>query len=220
MKQINLIFDLDGTLVDSIPGIEGAIRNAVYQTLGVQKLPDLRPLIGPPIRTIIKRIFPKLHELEITRIEEKFREIYDNEGWKSTYLYPGVMDALQTLRLNGNSLYVATNKPLCPTNKILNELKLAPLLTSWVCRDSKQPPFLTKLEVLNNLIGSHKMIRKTTYYIGDQPEDFEVALPSGILFIGVTYGYGDVTRLKKLGCLLIDRLEDLIPVLNLISEVT
>ena len=220
MKKINLIFDLDGTLVDSIPGIESAIRNAVYQTLGVQKLPDLRPLIGPPIRTILKRIFPKFHELEITRIEEKFREIYDNEGWKSTYLYPGVMDVLQTLRLNGYFLYIVTNKPQYPTNKILYELKLAPLLEAYSCRDSKQPPFLTKLNVLNNLIIEHKMIRRTTYYISDQPEDFEVALPSGILFIGVTYGYGDVTRLKRLDCLLIDRFEDLIPVLNQINEVT
>jgi phosphoglycolate phosphatase len=191
----------------------------VYQTLGVQKLPDLRPFIGPPIRTILKTIFPKLQELEITRIEEKFREIYDNEGWKSTYLYPGVMDALQTLRLKGNSLYVATNKPFCPTNKILNELKLAPLLEAYSCRDSKQPPFPTKSEVLNHLTVSHQLDRTITYYIGDQPGDYDVSQASGILFIGATYGYGDMTKLKQLGCILIDCFEDLQPALNLRTEV-
>ena len=85
MKQINLIYDLDDTLVDSITGIESAINSAVYQTIGVQKLLDFRLLIGPRIRTTIKRIILKLHELEITRIEEKSREIYDNDGRKLTY---------------------------------------------------------------------------------------------------------------------------------------
>jgi phosphoglycolate phosphatase-like HAD superfamily hydrolase len=44
--MINFVFDLDGTLVDSVPGIESALHHAVYQTLGEHKLPNLRPLIG------------------------------------------------------------------------------------------------------------------------------------------------------------------------------
>ena len=63
------------------------------------------------------------------------------------------------------------------------------------------------------------MIRKAIYYICDPPEDFDVRQASGILFIGVNYGYGDITRLKHLGCMLIDRFEGLIPVIEIITEV-
>jgi phosphoglycolate phosphatase len=216
--MINFIFDLDGTLVDSVPGIESALHHAVYQILGEQELPNLRPLIGPPISIILKRIFPELHKGELTRIEEKFRNIYDNEGWKSTYLYPGVLDVLQTLRQNGNPLYVVTNKPLIPTIKILTELKLASLLTSYICRDSKHPPFTTKLEVLTYLIINHQMARTTTYYIGDLPDDFDVAQASGILFIGAIYGYGDIARLKQLDCMLLDCFKDIVPVTQMNTE--
>jgi phosphoglycolate phosphatase-like HAD superfamily hydrolase len=62
------------------------------------------------------------------------------------------------------------------------------------------------------------MARTTTFYIGDQPEDFDVAQASGILFIGAIYGYGDIARLKQLDCMLIDRFEDIVPVIKMNTE--
>lgn len=218
MNKFNLIFDLDGTLVDSVEGIEHSIHVAVQQILGNQKIPDLRPLIGPPIGCILKKLFPDLHDLELSRIEEKFREVYDNEGWKLTHLYPGVFNVLKTLRSSGNSLFVATNKPMYPTLQILNELNLFPLLESWACRDSRQPPFSSKVEVLKNMINVQKLNLSTTFYIGDQLEDHQAAQACDILFIGVSYGYGNLIAEKPHEYPRINNFIDLIPILEKIRK--
>jgi phosphoglycolate phosphatase-like HAD superfamily hydrolase len=62
------------------------------------------------------------------------------------------------------------------------------------------------------------MARTSTYYIGDQPEDFDVAHASGILFIGATYGYGDIVRMKQLDCMHIDRFEEIVTVTKINTE--
>jgi phosphoglycolate phosphatase len=219
MNKLNIIFDLDGTLVDSYPGIESSLSAALNGNLRPHNLPDLRPMLGPPINEILRRIIPDLNETDIHMIEERFRSIYDAEGWKFTCPYPGVIKSLKTLKVGGASLFVVTNKPFRPTSAILQELGLAPLLITWVCRDSRRPPFPTKREVLLDLMENLKMDPAHTLYVGDMPEDKVVAQTCGILFIGAAYGYGDLSDLKQSEYIRIDRFEDLIPALDKLIEV-
>src|SRR5690242_19773439 len=101
-------FDVDGTLVDSLPGIEFSVRAALRST-GKDFDGALAHLIGPPIRQVLRKILKNESDSELDRVEEQFRKYYDSEGWKRSNLYPGVEVTLRELRDQGNQLFVFTN---------------------------------------------------------------------------------------------------------------
>src|ERR1035438_6074566 len=90
-----LVFDLDGTLLDSLPGIRFSVE-ASFRACGLTMGEvELRSLIGPPIRTILARMAAKKPtEEELDQLERSFRWSYDCEGWKMTPHYEGAAEAL------------------------------------------------------------------------------------------------------------------------------
>ena len=164
------IFDLDGTLIDSLPGIEQALA-AAFATLGRTLPPNtLRPLIGPPIRLIALRLDPTLTESETLEIERTYRSFYDNETWKSTSLFPEVESTLKALHRSGHKLFILTNKPSLPARRILDHFTLTNLFTAIVTRDSISPPFPTKSAMLAHLLTHHDLDPKHCLLVGDTPE--------------------------------------------------
>lgn len=209
MKNLNLIFDLDGTLVDSIPGIENSIREALSEVTGIREIPELRSLIGPPIGTILATLFPAMDRDMLARVESKFREIYNERGWRQSLLYQGMFDLLDRLHLQGDSLFVATNKPLIPTRKILENTGLLPLMHEILCPDSKLPGFGSKTEIIREMMQAHSLSREHTLYIGDQPGDQVAAADCDILFVGVTFGYGNPSGFRSQNCILANNIIEL-----------
>ena len=209
MKNLNLIFDLDGTLVDSIPGIENSIREALSEVTGVREIPELRNLIGPPIGKILATLFPAMDRELLARVESKFREIYNDRGWKRSILFQGMFDLLDRLHLQGDRLFVATNKPLIPTRKILEKAGLLPLMHEILCPDSKSPVFASKTEMIREMMQVHSLSRPHTLYIGDQPGDQVAAADCDILFVGVTYGYGSKADFQPQNCLAANNVAEL-----------
>ena len=94
MRIENIIFDLDGTLVDSLPGIEYASQRAVDTVCPERGSLKLRRFIGPPISDIFLRIFPDVAGNELEDLIQEFRKAYDNGGWQKTVLFDGVKDTL------------------------------------------------------------------------------------------------------------------------------
>ena len=83
-----VIFDLDGTLIDSLPGIEFSVK-AAFDACGVHGTTnDLHSMIGPPIRTILEQAGNVTDERELLDLEKAFRKSYDDEGWKMSTCYP------------------------------------------------------------------------------------------------------------------------------------
>jgi phosphoglycolate phosphatase len=193
MAGINaLVFDLDGTLIDSTTGIGGALR-AAFQSAG-RTMPavDLRRVIGPPITDIARRIEPSLSDAELATIERSYRSNYDNEGWRETVVYPAVEDTLRAFHRHGLRLFIVTNKPLAPTSNILKHLGLHDLFIETLTRDGRTPRYTGKSEMLADLISRHGLRRNSTLMIGDTNEDQEAAHANGLCFLFVTYGYGSV----------------------------
>lgn len=108
----SIIFDLDGTLVNSLSGIEASARYAVEKCLPERKLPALRELIGPPIATMLAMLWPDLDQDRLKAVVTAFREHYDVQGCLLSELYPNVAETLDHLRHCGLRLFVLTNKPL------------------------------------------------------------------------------------------------------------
>ena len=82
MKIANILLDLDGTLVDSWPGIEYASQVAVRATLPGKVMPELRPYMGPPIREMFRQALQEESVEVIIELERQFRASYDGEGWR------------------------------------------------------------------------------------------------------------------------------------------
>ncbi|MBS1806466.1 MAG: HAD hydrolase-like protein [Acidobacteria bacterium] len=184
-------FDLDGTLVDSLAGIEFSISAAMARCCIQHKEIDLQSLIGPPIRVILSRLV-NLPESELNDLEDTFRRNYDDHGWKRTTLYPGTEAALASLHNAGVKLFVVTNKPRHISFKILERADIRQLFERIITRDSRQPPYVNKSEMLHDLLDSCKLTGPDCLFVGDTEEDGRAAAESGMKFAHVAFGYGTI----------------------------
>jgi len=138
-----VLFDLDGTLLDSLPGIEYSARAAFAECgLAIGEI-ELRTLIGPPIRTILAKMALAdttggLSEEQLDRLVQAFRASYDSEGWRRTPHYAGAAELLRELCAQGKRLFVVTNKPRPISLRILEAGGTLGLFEEVVTRDSRE----------------------------------------------------------------------------------
>ncbi len=194
----SLIFDLDGTLVDSRAGILDSLKKAVMVVLPQQDVEYLHFKIGPPIREIMQSALGLSDEIKLAALEMAFRSNYDSDGWKMVSIYPGVEEVLSQLRQRGSRLFILTNKPQEPTSYILPYLGLDHYFEGILNRNSCQPPFRDKVEMLMFLLVEYHIERGDALYIGDSTEDLDAAEECQVGFIGIEYGYGSFSGRKHM----------------------
>lgn len=188
-----ILFDLDGTIVDSVPDLAGAL-NDLLQELGHRQLEldAVRLMVGGGVPKLIERALRALDVAESDAKSEKltgrFLELYTPRATRLTRLFPGAYELLEQLHGAGIGLGVCTNKPEAVSRRILEELGVAPMLGAVIGGDSlpvKKPdagPVLTALEILNCTPERGLMI-------GDSGVDAQAARAAGIAIILVTFGY-------------------------------
>src|SRR5258708_7666093 len=141
-----LFFDLDGTLLDSLPGIAFSIEQAFAACgLPMQAL-DLGEAIGPPIRTILALASTHATDSDLNLLERAFRSSYDSVGWQKTLLFPGSSPMLHEACILGIRLFVVSNKPRHIAVKILEREGAFSLFTAILTRDSSDPPYRSKAQ--------------------------------------------------------------------------
>jgi phosphoglycolate phosphatase len=186
----HVIFDLDGTLADSLPGIAWSIDEALAACGLPPSSTELRPLIGPPIRSILATISGLEDGLALDRLEKAFRTSYDADGWRRTLCYAGVTELLRELQAEGVGLWIVTNKPARATGNILRELALESYFEEVVSRDSRSPAYGSKAEAAGDLIERRGLDRLECVFIGDTEEDLRAAAEIGVRCVIVSHGYG------------------------------
>jgi phosphoglycolate phosphatase len=186
----NIIFDLDGTLVDSVPGIQWSVETAMRNCGISGACPDLTPLIGPPVRTILGTAAGTDNWVDLDRLEKAFRTSYDGDGWRRTLCQPGVREMLSQLQAAGCILWILTNKPAHATRLILCELRLDAYFREMVSRDSVTPSYASKGAMLTDLLDRRALPRAESILIGDTLEDCHAASAAGIACAVVPHGYG------------------------------
>lgn len=197
----SLLFDLDGTIIDSCPGIAAALSAAFRAAGRIMPTADLRTIVGPPIRIIAARIDSTLTEGELLQIEQAYRAAYDSDGWLDTLLFDGVFPVLQELREAGAQLFVVTNKPRIPTAKILSHFGMTDLFQEILTRDSRTPGYSGKAEMLSTLLLRHRLSPESTVMIGDTVEDRDAAIANSLEFIHARYGFGSIsTPCRSIPC--------------------
>jgi phosphoglycolate phosphatase len=185
-----VLFDLDGTLLDSLPGIQFSVDAAFSTCRQERRDVPLRSLIGPPIRTILSRLCEFGDERVLDSLEKSFRASYDTEGWQRTELFPGVLEALGTLRASRVRLFVVSNKPRHISTEILRSTSALHLFDSILTRDSRSPSYSGKAEMMSCLLDIHQIKPDSCLMVGDTIEDAEAAAYNGIAFCLMTHGYG------------------------------
>ena len=198
MNYKTAIFDLDGTITDSGPGIMNAIRYAVKKR-GLPDVPEevLRSFIGPPLKEQFRSVFG-LSDDEGTIMVATYREYYGEKGIFENRVYDGVPEVLQKLQEAGVRILMATSKPEKYAKQIAEHFGFDKYFDfiGGACMDGRRTD---KHDVIEYVIDSCKVCRENTVMIGDRRHDMIGASKAGIRSIGVLYGYGSREELEEAG---------------------
>ena len=189
------IFDLDGTLTDSKPGILGCLTS----TLAANSIPWTGPLdwfIGPPADQSLRRLMPDADEASRAALLYDYRLCYDATGWAENSVYPGVPAMLESLQVSGWQLFLCTSKREDFTLRILEKFALSPYFLA-VYADTAGSLHHSKTALLGRLLEEQSLDPATTCMVGDRNFDIEAARANGVISIAVTYGYGTSEELES-----------------------
>jgi phosphoglycolate phosphatase len=190
MMLPDLLFDLDGTLIDSSPGILASFARVLAAHGLAPALPLEAALIGPPLAETLRRVSGSDDEALLGRLVAAFKADYDSEGYRATRAFDGVAEGLARLAGAGARLFVVTNKRMLPTRRILDALGLARHFAGIHSRDETEPPAASKAAVVRRVLARHAIDPARACFIGDSDEDAAAARENGLAFIHAAYGYG------------------------------
>lgn len=188
-----VLFDLDGTLVDSAPDLRAALNELLAQdNLGPVPLDAVKTFIGHGVRKLVERAYAfcdhPLDEPQLDAAHERMLPIYGQHLTNLTVAMPGALNAMEALHKAGKKLAVVTNKPAIHTGAVLDAYGFTPLLDFWIGGDggvAKKPApdmLLFALEKLG-VAPAHAVM------IGDSGADVISAHAGNIRAIIVEGGY-------------------------------
>lgn len=183
------IFDFDGTLFDTADDVISVLRVVLSRrSVCCERLS--KSLIGPRLESIIKFIDPLLSENDIQLLAAEFRSEYVNSSFPLTQPYRGIPFLLSTLRENGKSIYIATNKPVRQVNMILQKNGMVSFFDEVISFDVFPGKKISKREMVEHIVKSRAAGRGQAIMVGDTCDDILAGSCSGISTCGVCYGYG------------------------------
>jgi phosphoglycolate phosphatase len=205
-----LIFDLDGTLIDSKLDLAQAV-NATRRHLGMTPLDNERvySYVGNGAPLLMRRaIGQQAGEATMQEALEYFLEYYGEHNLDRTTLYPGVRESLDRLRAAGKTMAVLTNKPVKVSRAIVEGLGVGGHFLRVYGGNSFdfKKPHPIGVETLMREAGAG---REQTMMVGDSAVDVETARNAGIQCCGVTYGFQPESLENPAPDLLVDRMEEL-----------
>ena len=204
-----LVFDWDGTLIDSIERIVTSIQHASREVCGIHIADDkARSVIGLGLHEAIERLHPELDEVMIQSVADAYRQNFLIDSKVPELLFDGVEDLLKQLIADDYTLAVATGKSRRGLDRAMQKHKLGRYFATTRCAGehrSKPHP-----EMLNSILRQLDTRANDAVMIGDSEHDMLMAGNAGVNAIGVTHGVEDAESLmtyKPLTCL--DNITDL-----------
>ena len=195
-KYSLIIFDWDGTLMDSIDKIVACVTAAAeLNNIAAPSAQSIRNIIGLSLDNAMMTLYPDLPSEQRKALVDTYRHQYSSLNKQQTPFYPGIKDWLNSLKEQGYTLAVATGKGRSGLNRLLNEHDLNDLFATTYCADeafSKPHPLM-----LHKILAELDMKAEQALMIGDSAFDLEMANNASIDCIGVTYGVHCETILSR-----------------------
>lgn len=190
MTPHSILFDLDGTLIDSAPGILASFSAALQRTGIAPAVPLEASLIGPPLPVTAATLVGRDDPAAVAALVAAFRSDYDGSGYRATAVYDGVPGLLDGLAAAGIALRIVTNKRIVPTRRILDHLGWTARFVGIHALDATQPPAPDKPAMVAAVLHAAALHPGRTWMVGDSAEDRRAAETNGLRFFAAAWGYG------------------------------
>ena len=212
MKKL-VIFDLDGTLLDTIADLAESANYALKQ-LGypTHDVETIRTFVGNGINKLLERALPSYEQTEenVIRMRSHFVPYYDVHNADLSSPYPGIVNLLEDLQAKGIQIAVASNKYQAATVKLVKQyfpnIDIVEILGQREGINVKPDP-----TIVFDILKKAKVSFEETLYVGDSGVDMQTAINAGIDAVGVTWGFRPRAELESFQPMgLIDKAEELL----------
>lgn len=196
MKKL-VIFDLDGTILNTISDLGNAcnyaLRNMGYSEHAIS---TYNYMVGNGVRKLVERAEPDADPEMVDKLLDLFRKYYDEHCTDETLPYPGIQELLSELTAKGIAVAVTSNKYQDAVVKIVKhyfpDIPFVGLLGQVEERKPKPDP-----SIVFALLNDHPVEKKDILYVGDSAVDMETARRACIESVGVTWGFRPMAELRK-----------------------
>lgn len=203
-----LIFDFDGTLVDSEQAIYQCFHSITKQLAPERIEYANKILIGPPLRNTASEILGPKNQNHLDQFVELFIQMHDEQITKHTKPYPQVSETLKKINSKNIPMALATNKREIPTKKLLEYYDWKKYFDHVECSDSNHEIRTKEVMIMDIIKKSKQYIN--SYYIGDTVGDYNAAKKNNLRFIRALYGYGKSENWNKVNVnIAIEKIDDL-----------
>jgi len=219
MKYTTIVFDCDGTLLDTLTDLRNAVNYVLRaHDLPERSIPEVKAALGNGVAHLMRQSLPdSISEAEFNTYLDEFKAYYGEHLQDDTAPYPGMLDVLDTLRAKGYKLAIVSNKiqeGVTPLNKEYFGDRLPVAIGERPGLQRKPAPDMV-LQALKELDSTPE----ESIYVGDSEVDVATAENSGLLCIGVTWGFREESLHQELGVTHIARkAEDILSIVENLNK--
>ncbi|WP_289283790.1 MULTISPECIES: HAD family hydrolase [unclassified Methylophaga] len=191
MNLKHILFDFDGTIIDSAPCILNCYEQVMSDLNITPSVPITASIIGPPLTDTVAMLANTEDEVLIENMATAFKSFYDSRVATETPMYAEIEEVLAWLNEQRYQLYIATNKRYEPTMAVIEHLSLAKYFTDIGAVDQLPLGKQKKSLLIQRLVKEHNIEEKEALYIGDKLDDYQAATFNSMPFVAAGWGYGD-----------------------------
>lgn len=192
-----VIFDMDGTVLDTLQDIQAAVNHALrVQGLSPKSLSDIRQAVGNGARRLIERIVPANYtEAQILEVFQTYQTYYDQHNNVHTKPYDGILEMLDALKQKGMLLGVVSNK----FDYLVKELNVHVFQERFDVAVGEKPgiPIKPEPDMVLNALNELGINPDEAIYVGDSEVDMQTAKNAGLYAVGVTWGFREEALLRQ-----------------------
>lgn len=199
MKYKAVIFDMDGTILNTLEDLKNATNYSLRQFgMPERSLEEVRMFVGNGIRKLVERAVPSgTSEEKIAQVFDVFLEYYEIHSADNTSPYPGILELVEKLKKSGIKTAVSTNKADVPAQELGKEYFNG--IFDLIVGQQDGLKVKPAPDSVNKILSILDIQKKDAIYIGDSDVDVQTAKNSGLDFIGVSWGFRGREFLEKNG---------------------
>ena len=187
MLPSDVIFDFDGTILNSAGNVLFELRLAIEKNGLTVPQTFESVVIGPPMPQIIDGLFPGIDKFTMGAILSDFRSAHDNSLLEKSFLYPNILKLILHLRKRKSRLFVATNKPRAGLVNAIQRFGLSEIFHAYACFGDEG--VITKADSVRLLVKNYQINPLSAWMVGDAKTDITAGKESGLFAIAHMRGY-------------------------------